>query len=268
MLQPLFKARLPERAGRLQHGFSHGVPELLEQHPEKEEHEYQESEEHPHVQAQVPAPAERHGQRGGSHQKFSGGRHGVRLQTHPSLLPRPNNNKKSTLFLPLGPAQGWERWCAAAVGAIVQASIQTALVMLQNSHRLPWFNPPAGHKCVLSVMRQTCWWCEHSVGVVHSADMKWWKSLCGCSVPPLPCQTPRTKPTLPIYHRRESGGERRLQRHWLPVVHFNRDKSDHWWTENVNPLPSLDNWCMCGETKSNVCLPCMSYIVRYLVSLY
>lgn len=83
LLKPLFKARLPERAHRLQHRFSHRVPELLEEHPEKKHEEKQEPKEHPHVQAQVPAPAESQGQRGGRHQKFSGGRHGVRKQPRP-----------------------------------------------------------------------------------------------------------------------------------------------------------------------------------------
>lgn len=80
MLKPLFKVRLPERADRLQRGFPHRVSQLLEEHPEKQQHEGQESEEHPHVQAQVPAPAQCHGQRGGRHQEFLGGRHGVRQE--------------------------------------------------------------------------------------------------------------------------------------------------------------------------------------------
>lgn len=76
-LQPLFKARLPERANGLQYRFCHRVPELLEKHPEEKHHQHHESEKHPHIQAQVPAPAQRQGQRRGSHQEFSGGRHGV-----------------------------------------------------------------------------------------------------------------------------------------------------------------------------------------------
>lgn len=84
LLKPVFKARLSERAHRLQHRFCHRVPELLEEHPEKKHEEQQEPQEQPHVQAQVPAPAKSQGQRGGRHQKFSGGRHGVRNQ--PRLL--------------------------------------------------------------------------------------------------------------------------------------------------------------------------------------
>lgn len=101
VLQPLFKARLSERADRLQRGFPHRVPQLLEEHPEEKQHEHQESEEHPHVQAQVPAPAQCQGQRGGRHQKFSGGRHGVRQQP---ALP---TSSKNALLPHLDLLRGW-----------------------------------------------------------------------------------------------------------------------------------------------------------------
>ncbi|KAM3612879.1 uncharacterized protein V6R79_016284 [Siganus canaliculatus] len=41
VLKPLFKVRLSEGATGLQRGFPYRVPQLLEQHPEKEEHEGQ-----------------------------------------------------------------------------------------------------------------------------------------------------------------------------------------------------------------------------------
>lgn len=86
MLKPLVQVRLPERADGLQRGFPHRVSQLLEEHPEKQQHEGQESEEHPHVQAQVPAPAQSHGQRGGLHQESLGGRHGDLAVTRPCHL--------------------------------------------------------------------------------------------------------------------------------------------------------------------------------------
>lgn len=80
ILKPLVKGRLSERADRLQQGFSHRVPQLFKEHPEKKQHEGQESEKQPHVQAQVPAPTQCQRQRGGRHKEFPGGRHGVRHQ--------------------------------------------------------------------------------------------------------------------------------------------------------------------------------------------
>lgn len=88
VLQPLFKARLPGGAAGLQRGFTHRVTQLLEQHPEEQQHQHQESEENRHVQAQVPAPVQRQGQRGGRYKKFPGGRHQGKAATHP-----PKNKK-------------------------------------------------------------------------------------------------------------------------------------------------------------------------------
>lgn len=76
ILKSLVKAKLSEGADRLESGFPHRVPQLPQQHPEKQQHQSQESEEHPHVQAQVPTPAHGQRQRGGRHLKPLGHRHG------------------------------------------------------------------------------------------------------------------------------------------------------------------------------------------------
>lgn len=88
MLKPRLQAGLSERAGRLQHGLAHRVPQLLEEHPKEQQHEGEESEQHPDIQRQVPAPAQSQGQRGGRHHEPLGSRHGVEVEerwSFPSL---------------------------------------------------------------------------------------------------------------------------------------------------------------------------------------
>lgn len=200
MLEPLLPVRLTERAGRLQRGFAHWVPQLLEEHPEEEQHEGQESEEHPHVQRQVPAPAQSQGQRGGRHQEPLGGRHGVRQ--HPHLPPLPG-----TLSFPsLGSSQGLQMACCCfrshcfssypAGLAVIEFLCVSMVLILTSGTRVcrPW------QANLLRAGARSL-----SCPFPWNEMVKILLQLCRAS--PLPCQTTRTKPALQFMRESARGRE-------------------------------------------------------------
>lgn len=210
LLKAGLKARFPEGAHRLQHGFCHRVPQLLEEHPEKHQHEQQQSQEYPHVQTQVPAPADGKGQRGGSHQKFSGGRH--ELRQHPSL-----SSKSKRMF------SFSQTWIFSKVTKTLFCEDSTAMFrQVSNSlglcERTPFCSPGAS---LQSKMWWTCWVC---VRVVWAVQTPWdeMAEVCACvcswSLPPLSRQTVAQKPASQFINRereeraRERGEKREREK--------------------------------------------------------
>lgn len=228
MLEPLLPVRLTERAGRLQRGFAHRVPQLLEEHPEEEQHEGQESEEYPHIQRQVPAPAQSQGQRGGRHQEPLGGRHGVRQ--HPPLPPL-----SGTLSFPsLGSSQGLQMVCRCfrshcfndypAGLAVIEFLCASMVLILTSGTRAC---PPWQANLLRAVARSL------SCPFPWNEMVKILLQLCCAS--PLPCQTIRTKPASQFMReRKRKGGSMRGSGGWeMPskitgCLHFTGEKSSHW----------------------------------------